>query len=202
MRGMGRIFKRGEVWWIAYYVNGVERRESSRSQREADAKRVLKKRLTQIHGGRYVGPEEEKRTVVELLDALETHLENRGAKALMQLKSHLKPIRGFFALDRAISLTTADIERYIAERRAKSKASATINREIGALKQALNLARKQARLSRVPYFPMMREDNARQGFFEHCDFERIVGELPSPIDDIAWFGYLSGWRRGEIVPLR
>jgi integrase len=49
---------------------------------------------------------------------------------------------------------------------------------------------------------MMKEDNARQGFVEHSDFERVVAELPKPINDIARFGYLSGWRRGEIVPLR
>jgi integrase len=49
---------------------------------------------------------------------------------------------------------------------------------------------------------MMREDNARQGFFEHSDFEKVVAKLPEPINDIARFGYLSGWRRGEIVPLR
>jgi integrase len=85
-------------------------------------------------------------------------------------------------------------------RRGKKKAAATINREI--LKQALNLARKHGRLSRVPYFPMMREDNARQGFFEHADFERVVAQLPEPINDIARFGYLCGWRRGEIMPLR
>jgi hypothetical protein len=48
---------------------------------------------------------------------------------------------------------------------------------------------------------MLREDNARQGFFEHADFENFVAHLPDPINDIARFGYLSGWRRGEIVPL-
>ena len=49
---------------------------------------------------------------------------------------------------------------------------------------------------------MLREDNARQGFFEHADFEAVVAKLPEPIDDIARFAYLTGWRRGEIVPLR
>jgi len=82
------------------------------------------------------------------------------------------------------------------------KARATINREIGALKQAFNLARKQGSLSRVPSIALLREDNARQGFFEHVDFEKVVTQLPEPINDIARFGYLSGWRRGEIVPLR
>ena len=49
---------------------------------------------------------------------------------------------------------------------------------------------------------MMREDNARQGFFEHSEFESVVAKLPGPINEIARFGYLSGWRRGEIVPLK
>lgn len=140
--------------------------------------------------------------MTQLLDALETNLENKGAKALTQLKSHLKPVREFFAFERALGVTTQRIDSYIAERRGEKKAAATINREIGGLKQAFNLARKHGQLSRAPYFPMLREDNARQGFFEHPDFEKVVAALPAPINDIARFGYLSGWRRGEIVPLR
>jgi len=46
---------------------------------------------------------------------------------------------------------------------------------------------------------MPRKDNARQGFFEHADFESLVKHLAEPINDIARFGYLSGWRRGEIT---
>ena len=44
MRGFGRIFKRGDVWWLAYCHRGKEVRESSHSTKEADAKRLLKKR--------------------------------------------------------------------------------------------------------------------------------------------------------------
>lgn len=44
--------------------------------------------------------------------------------------------------------------------------------------------------------------SARQGFFEHGDFENLVAHLPEPISDIARFGYLSGWRRSEIVSLK
>jgi hypothetical protein len=104
MRGMGRIFKRGEVWWISYYVNGKERRESARSSRDTDARRLLRNRLKQIHGGTYVGPKEERITVDQLLDDLLVHLDNKGAKTVARLKSHLKPLRQFFALDRASTL--------------------------------------------------------------------------------------------------
>jgi integrase len=198
----GGVFSRGGIWWIAYYVNGQEHRESARSDRESDARRLLKDRLKQIHGGRYVGPQEERLMVSDLLDALITHLETRGAKTVDRLKSHLKPLRQFFMLTRAVNVTTAEVERYIAERLKADKARATVNRETGALKQAFNLARKQARLTRVPCIPMLREDNARQGFFEHSDFEGVVARLPEPINDIARFAYLTGWRRGEILSLR
>ena len=158
--------------------------------------------MKQIHGNRFIGPEEDRLTVDDLLDSLIKHLETKGAKTVHRLKSHLKPLRQFFLFTKAMNLTTAEIERYVDERLNTGMKNATINREIGALKQALNLTRKQARLSRVPYVPMLREDNARQGFFEHGDFEAVVAKLPKPVDDIARFAYLSGWRRGEIVTLR
>ena len=202
LRGSGRLFKRGALWWIAYYVNGKERRESSKSDHESDAKRLLKNRMKQIHGGRYTGPEEDRLTVIELLNSLEKHLENKSAKSLKQLQSHLKPVRRHFALDRAVAITTDRVQRYIDERRSDGKASATINREVEGLKQAFNVAVKHGRLSRAPYFPMLREDNTRQGFFEHADFEKFAARLPDPINDVARFAYLSGWRRGEIVPLK
>lgn len=77
-----------------------------------------------------------------------------------------------------------------------------MNREVASLKQAFHLARKQERIHRVPYFPMLREDNARQGFFERDEFERLVAVLPEPLADAARFAYFSGWRKGEILPLR
>ncbi len=45
MYGRGRIFKRGNVWWIAYYNFGVEIRKSSHSHKKRKAKKMLKKRV-------------------------------------------------------------------------------------------------------------------------------------------------------------
>jgi hypothetical protein len=51
MRGQGRIFQRGDRWWIAYYApvegKSAEQRESA-GETEAEAKRLLKKRLQEI----------------------------------------------------------------------------------------------------------------------------------------------------------
>lgn len=72
---------------------------------------------------------------------------------------------------------------------------------VGTLKQAYHLARKQDRISRVPYFPMLREENARQGFFEHADFEVVAAALTPEYADAAHFAHLTGWRKGEVLDL-
>src|SRR5439155_10377230 len=133
LRGMGRTLRRGQIWWIAYYFNGKEIRESAKSTSESDARRLLKKRLKEIHGSRFVGPQEEKLTVDDLLDALVTHLETKGAKTVDRLKSHLKRLREWFSLTRGVNVTTADVERYVAVRLKAGKARTTVHRLAVAL---------------------------------------------------------------------
>src|SRR5262249_7644367 len=66
--GMGHIYLRGRIWWIRYYHNGQLFRESSQSEKEADAKKLLKKRLGEIALGRFAGPKVEKVTFAELAE--------------------------------------------------------------------------------------------------------------------------------------
>jgi hypothetical protein len=80
MSSLGRVFRRGKFYWIAYYVHGVEHRESSRSPRELDAKRLLKKRLAEIGQGVFTGFQEERVLMDELLDALEADYQLRGGR--------------------------------------------------------------------------------------------------------------------------
>ena len=52
---MGSIYKRGTTYWIQYYRNGKPYRESTKSRKEADAKRLLKKREGEISEGKLPG---------------------------------------------------------------------------------------------------------------------------------------------------
>jgi hypothetical protein len=90
--GMGRIYQRGRIWWVRYYHNGQEFNESSQSEKEADAKKLLKKRLGEIALGRFVGPKAEKITFAELADDLLTDYRIRGRKSLNKLRFKVQPL--------------------------------------------------------------------------------------------------------------
>src|SRR5436309_14369804 len=55
--GKGRLFRRGRVWWIQYYVHGQQVRESSRSDKKAVAEKLLMKRLVAADEGTLAAPE-------------------------------------------------------------------------------------------------------------------------------------------------
>jgi integrase len=57
-------------------------------------------------------------------------------------------------------------------------------------------------LKEIPYIEKCSEkENAPQGFFEDADFERIASCLPEGLKDFVWFGYLTGWCKGEVSHL-
>lgn len=203
MRGEGRVYQRGTRWWVEYWYRNRQFRESAGTT-EASARKLLRLRQREILTQRFVEPREQYVDVADLLDDLMRHLTTKGAKSVRAFEAHAKPVREFFAFTRAADVTTPDIERFIQTRLGAGKARATVNRETGVLRQAFNLAARQTppRLGRVPYIPMLKEDNARQGFFEREEFEAVCAHLAPHVADIARFAYLSGWRKGEIMPMR
>jgi integrase len=203
MRGDGRLYRRGRVWWIAYCHNGQEVRESTGTTDERKAQKALRARIQQVAndsaGIQSFHPKATTLTVGNLLDALEQDYTIRG-KLSASTKSHLKRIRTHFGTIRALTLDAATIDTYIAEQ-LESRAPATINRGTQLLTQAYNLAIKRGTIGRKPYVRKLPEQNTRQGFFEPEEFSRILEHLPEYLQDAARFAYLSGWRRGEVFTL-
>lgn len=198
---MGRIFKRGSVYWIAYYHRGKEHRESSHSESEKEARRLLKKRIGEIGTGRFTGLGEERVTFEDLANALLTDYEVNKRRSLRSARLSISHLRGFFGLERAIDITTDRIKAHAANRQREAAANASINRELAALKRMFRLAVQDGRLSTMPYIPTLDEDNARQGFIDHGAFIALRDNLPEYLRDPITFLYLSGWRLGEMKAL-
>jgi integrase len=212
-RGEGRVFSRGNspFWWIAYYRNGKEVRESTElaktEKNHKKAEGYLKLRIGELaaerHGGHaFVGPAQRRITVNQLLDALEEDYKARD-KCSPQFLSHMKRIRDAFGFWRAINLTaeSESVDKYINRCKEAGMAPASINRGTQLLAQAFKLSIERRRLNVAPIIRHLPESNARQGFFEDADFQKVVAALPRYLQDFAQFGYLVGWRKGEIASL-
>jgi integrase len=89
----------------------------------------------------------------------------------------------------------------ISDLSADGYAPATVQCHVAYLRAAMRYAHKKGELSNLPWFPTIKVENARQGFFEREEFERVASHLPQPYADIARFGYNSGWRLSEVLEL-
>jgi integrase len=212
-RGQGRVFQRGEKWWVSYYGPDPETGRSKEYRESAGDKKAAEKLLAQrlrevgAHklGARiFQGPRQERVTVEELLKDLQADYEMRGRKSIPQLKSHLKHIRDYFGLDRALAVTTDRITQYILSRQREEAKPATINREVESLQSAFSLAAKAnpPKLAFLPRFTSLQENNARQGFFERGEFRAVMEKLEDQDvkDFCEWFFY-TGMRPGETKAL-
>lgn len=208
-RGDGRIFTRkgSALLWCAYYLRGKEYRESTGTADPDKAAKYLKRRLMEVGADKigkatFVGPQQERMKVSRLLEALEEDYKLR-AKDSPQLRALLKHIREYFGAWRAVEVSAEAVDNYISEKQDAGSAPATINRSTQLLAQAFRLAIERKHLSTAPQIRHLSEKgNARQGFFADAEFHAVREKLPEYLRDFVQFGYLTGWRKGEIASLR
>ena len=111
----------------------------------------------------------------------------------------------YFGPFKAAQIATQMIQDYTLGRleQKKGHAPATINRELAALKRMFNLGARTTppKVERVPYVPMLKEDNVRKGFFEHEDYLAVRDSISEHLKDLMMFGYKTGRRVSEITGL-
>lgn len=200
---MGMIYKRGNIFWIKYYRYGKPYRESTRSAKEADAKRLLKKREGEISDGKLPGVYFDRVRFDELAKDFLADYRIDQKKSLDKAGRSVRHLQKTFGDMRVTDITTPKINAYIEERKAEDAANATINRELAALKRMLNLGARQTppKVDRVPYIPMLQENNVRKGFFEHGGYLALRKALPGYLRGLVTFAYKEGWRVSEIINL-
>ena len=196
-RGMGRTFRRGRVWWIAFYHHGREIRESAESESEAKARKLLKRRLAETQTGRFI-VEEEKVTFEDLVMGLTEDYKLNNRKSLKSAAlNNIRHLRAFFGFDRAVDITNQPgrTKTYQLRRVEQGASVATANRECATLRRMFSIAIEAGKLSRRLVFKMLDGEKVRQGFVDHGDFLRLIGKLPGHIQPLVEFLYYGGWRK-------
>ena len=190
------------VWWIQYYSRGRKIRESTETTDAGEAKDFLKRK----EGDATKGPAfvtSRRITFEELAKDLQNEYKANGRDSLRDLEArmrlHILPAIG---KRKAVSITTADINAFVVQRKGEGATNAGINRELAAIKRAFSLAIEGGKIAAKPHIPMLKENNVRKGFFEREQLESVLHHLKEHSKGPAIFAYITGWRKGEILSLQ
>lgn len=228
-KGDGTVYKKGRIWWIAYnHADGTRKQESCRDTRKGVAVRLLRKRTGAREHNLPIIPRAEYLTFNDAAQAVIDDFVANGKRSLAvvqrRITKHLMPA---FGGRRLVGIGSADVTAYIAKRQVdtvivrkahtvkhddgteiqvpavtKPVSNAEINRELQILKRIFNLAIEQGRIAGKPTFKMLREAPARAGFFERQQYESVLAHLPTYIQPVVTFAYITGWRiADEVLPL-
>ena len=199
-RGKGRVFQRGVTYWIAYYVDGCERRESANTEDRDVAQDLLNRRIVEKEDDRLPAKSKERRKrVADLLDALEKDYTARQKDSAENLKSITKPLRAAFGDRRATSIEKKDLDTYISERREAGYSNNTVNRELRVLRQAYN----QQEAIRPPKFPELPKGAIRDVLIEPAGQRRLLAAMVEDVyRDATEFKFATGWRGDEVLTLK
>ncbi len=199
---MGMLYKRGKMWWIKYYVNGLPRRESTGTDKERLAEQLLKEREGRAATGQPILPRADRVRVEELLADLRAHYQTTGQRNLREADTRIVPLEHFFTGRRAATISGAILNEYIERRQAAIVANGTINRELSLLGTAFRLGLENGKVLRQPVIHLLKEASPRQGFFEQEQFQAVRKRLPDDLQVAVTIMYTYGWRLGEVLALQ
>ena len=111
----GRIYKRGNIYWINYYRGGKPYSESTKSEKEPDAKQLLRKRLGQVSEGRFFGLRPERVKFEDLAGDLLNDFRINGKRSRDKAQRSVRHLQGSFGGMRAVDITTDKARTSISE---------------------------------------------------------------------------------------
>jgi len=111
----------------------------------------------------------------------------------------------FFAHGRmkAVDINAGHITEFKVKRKAEGATNGEVNRELSAIKRAFNLGIQNERIFRKPYIEMLPELRKRTEFWRDKEFAILLKYWESVwTRPMLEFMNLTGWRLGEVQPLR
>jgi len=215
-RGTGCILKilgkdgkpLSRFWYIQYYTAaGRQVRESTKSETKQVAESLLRTRLQQVDAG--IDPAKAFRLKYEdIRKGLMDDYEAQGHRMLKILPPDengerkrticsLAAADDYFAGWAVKRITSEALQAFVDERREAGVRGPTINRSLAAIRRMFTLARKKGQLNHIPYFPMQKESEPREGFVTDQQFEKIRSYLPQNLWPLVTFLFYTAVRVGE-----
>ena len=106
VRGHGRVFERGPMWWLAYYVRGKEYREPAEvrvdpkkpDRGKSQAAKRLDQRRGEVATGRFISPQQYRVTFEDLAALFTDDYRARRLRSPVTAEARVKRLQTFFGL--------------------------------------------------------------------------------------------------------
>jgi len=197
------IYKKGQNWYIDFYVNGRRKREKVGINKKL-AEAVLAKRKVQVVEGKFFDIKRNEK--IKFADIARTFLENYSRinkKSYRRDVSLINNLNGSFQGKYLYEINSLDIEIYKKKRISEGAAPGTVNRELSCLRCLLNRAIEWGKLKTIPpKIRLFRENNERVRYLERMEAEQLIKFSPEPLKSIVIIALNTGMRLGEILGLR
>jgi integrase len=207
------LYKRGGVWWFAFYFNGERIQESSKTSNRRTAEQIQAARKTELAKGE-VGIEKKKPvpTLKEFaprfMEAIETDCAEKP-NTIGFYREKLSKLLAYpaFADAKLDTIEEAAIDAYKNTRtRTNSRFNrplsvASVNRELATLRRLLRLAQEWKVINRVPRVRLLRGEKNREFVLSQIQEPVYLAALPEPLRDVALLLVDTGLRLGEACSL-
>ena len=197
---MASLRQKNGTWYVRYYdENGLQREKSLRTKkrREAMAKMAELVHETENRGVRSTQVMA-RLTLADAYARVVDDYEVRGLKSAATVHQKYAHLKRFFSPRRELaSIDTTAVTTYRQRRMTQGVKPATINRELCLLKRMFNICE-------MAYRPTIKmgPETVRDGYFNPKQLRRLIAALPDDVRPAIRFAALTGWRRGEFLPLR
>ena len=202
---MGRVFKRGEIWYYDVFYNGRRIRRKIGKVNKRQAEKVLSKIETDIIEGKYFDIQKNEKIRFEDMANLYLKSYSSITNKPSTYKRNLKIVENlnrFFGGRYIYEIDPLSIENYKKERITQVKPD-TINRELALLRAILNKAKEWGKLKTpVPKIKLFKVDNKRVRYLETDEEKKLIDKCPEPLKTIVIIALNTGMRRGEILNLK
>jgi len=105
---------------------------------------------------------------------------------------------------RAAQVTSKHLAQYVDQRQQEGATNATVNREMAAMKRMFRIAHSATpkKVLYVPAFPHLKENNARTGFLEDTQHDKLIEGAELWFRTLVECGATIGWRHHELLALQ
>lgn len=210
-KGMGGVYrpsysyggekKQSSVYWCFYSIGGQKTRESTGTTKHQEAIRFLHCRLAE-RGQGISRRDLEKVKFADLVSRIEANYRQNGRRSLDRMLASAAHLTSCFNGWRVVDITEPAIDSYIEKRLAAKAAPGTVNYELAILRRMFRLGQKAQMVGRAPEIDMLKLDNVRKGFLLDGELEAILDLLPVHLRPIVSIGFVTGWRKGELLSRR